>query len=137
MLANFVIAVEAVLPIFLLIFLGMGARRLKLLNDLELKHVNNAVFQVMFPFMMFYNIYTADFSGVLLPTYFAFCVGMLFVVYFPGVVFALLTVKDHPSRGALIQACYRGNLVVMGLLDVLTPYTEACIASAGLPFSAS
>lgn len=29
MLANFAIAVEAVLPIFLLIFLGMGARRLK------------------------------------------------------------------------------------------------------------
>lgn len=115
MLTNFKIAVEAVLPIFLLIFLGMGARRLKLLDDLELKHVNNAVFQVMFPFMMFYNIYTADFSGVLLPAYFAFCVGMLFVVYFLGVVFALLTVKDNPSRGALIQACYRGNLVVMGL----------------------
>ena len=34
MLANFRIAVEAVLPIFLLMFLGMGARRLHLLNDL-------------------------------------------------------------------------------------------------------
>ena len=74
MLANFIIAVEAVFPIFLLILLGMGARRLKLLTDLELKHVNNAVFQVMFPFMMFYNIYSADFSGVLIPSYFVFCV---------------------------------------------------------------
>ncbi len=115
MLANFRIAVEAVLPIFLLMFLGMGARRLHLLNDLELKHVNNVVFQVMFPFMMFYNIYTADFSGTVIPKYLAFCVGMLFIVYFLGVVFALMTVKDDPSRGALIQACYRGNLVVMGL----------------------
>ena len=95
MLANFIIAVEAVLPIFLLILLGMGARRLKLLTDLELKHVNNAVFQVMFPFMMFYNIYSADFSGVLIPSYFVFCVGMLFLVYFLGAAFALLTIGDY------------------------------------------
>ena len=115
MLANFIIAAEAVLPIFLLILLGMGARRLKLLTDLELKHVNNAVFQVMFPFMMFYNIYTADFSGVLNPQYFAFCVGMLFLVYFLGVACALLMIRDGPGRGAFIQACYRGNLVLMGL----------------------
>ncbi|MDE7318896.1 MAG: AEC family transporter, partial [Lachnospiraceae bacterium] len=115
MLTNFIIAVEAVLPIFLLILLGMGARRLKLLTDLELKHVNNAVFQVMFPFMMFYNIYSADFSGVLIPSYFVFCVGMLFLVYFLGTAFALLTIGDCQSRGAFIQACYRGNLVLMGL----------------------
>lgn len=115
MLANFIIAVEAVFPIFLLILLGMGARRLKLLTDLELKHVNNAVFQVMFPFMMFYNIYSADFSGVLIPSYFVFCVGMLFLVYFLGAAFALLTIGDCQSRGAFIQACYRGNLVLMGL----------------------
>lgn len=115
MLENFIIAAEAVLPVFLLILLGMGARRLRLLDDLELKHVNNAVFQVMFPFMMFYNIYTADFSGVLDPGYFAFCVGMLFVIYALGTVTALLTGKENRSRGALIQAVYRGNLVLMGI----------------------
>ena len=90
MLENFIIAAEAVLPVFLLILLGMGARRLQILNDLELKHVNNAVFQVMFPFMMFYNIYTADFSGALDLKYFVFCVGMLFLVYALGTITALL-----------------------------------------------
>lgn len=115
MTENFIIAVEAVLPVFLLILLGMGARRLRLLDDLELKHVNNAVFQVMFPFMMFYNIYTADFSGALDAGYFAFCVGMLFVVYFLGTAAALVTEKENRSRGALIQAVYRGNLVLMGI----------------------
>lgn len=112
---NFMIAAKAVLPIFFLILLGMGARRLQLLTDLELKHVNNAVFQVMFPFMMFYNIYTADFSGVWLPSYFVFCVAMLFLVCLLATVYALLTVRDSQSRGALIQAFYRGNLVLMGL----------------------
>ena len=65
--------------------------------------------------MMFYNIYSADFSSVLIPSYFVFCVGMLFLVYFLGAAFALLTIGDCQSRGAFIQACYRGNLVLMGL----------------------
>lgn len=115
MLENFIIAVEAVLPIFLLILLGVAARRMDLMSDSELNHANKAVFQVMFPLMMFYNIYSADFTGVILPGYFVFCIGMLLTVYFLGVVFTLLTEKDNYSRGALIQAIYRGNFVLMGI----------------------
>lgn len=115
MLTNFWIAAEAVLPIFLLIFLGMGARRLEILTDLELKHVNRAIFQVLFPFMMFYNIYTADISGSLSGFYLLFCVATLLAVYGLGVVFALQTEKENRNRGALIQAMYRGNFVLMGL----------------------
>lgn len=115
MLNNFIIAVEAVLPIFLIMLLGMGARNMHLMGDTELNHANKAVFQVMFPFMMFYNIYSADFSGVILPGYFTFCIIMLMVVYFLGVGVALLTEKDNYSRGALIQAIYRGNFVLMGM----------------------
>lgn len=115
MLENFIIAVEAVLPIFLIMLLGMVARRMEIMTDTELNHANKAVFQVMFPFMMFYNIYSADFTGVILPGYFAFCIGMLLVVYFLGVGFTLWTEKDNYSRGALIQAIYRGNFVLMGI----------------------
>ncbi len=115
MFENFVIAVEAVLPIFLLILLGMAARNLHLLNDAELNHVNSAIFRVMVPFMMFYNIYSADFSGKIRPDYFAFCILMLLIVYFLGVGVTLRIEKDNHSRGALIQAIYRGNFVLMGL----------------------
>lgn len=115
MLTNFIIAVEAVLPIFLLILLGMCSRSMNLLNDTELNHVNKAIFQIMFPFMMFYNIYSADFSGVIQPGYFAFCIIALMAVYFLGVGVTLLVEKDNYSRGALIQAMYRGNFVLMGI----------------------
>ena len=98
MLMNFRIAVEAVMPIFLLILLGMASRNLHIMSDTELNHANKAIFQVMFPIMMFYNIYSVDFSGVILPGY-----------------IALLTEKQNYSRGALIQAVYRGNFVLMGI----------------------
>lgn len=69
----------------------------------------------MFPIMMFYNIYSADFSGVIIPRYIAFCVVMLFIVYGLGVVVTLLTEKENYNRGALIQAIYRSNFVLMGI----------------------
>lgn len=115
MLNNFIIAVEAVLPIFLLILLGMGARRMNLMTDQELSHANGAVFRIMFPIMMFYNIYSADFSGVVKPGYFAFCECMTFLVYFLGMGVTLLVEKENYSRGALAQAIYRGNILLMGI----------------------
>lgn len=115
MLTNFKIAVEAVLPIFLIILTGMGARHLNLMTDTELKSANKAVFQVMFPIMMFNNLYTSDFSGVIIPEYIIFCVVMLLLVYFLGVGITLIVEKDNYSRGALIQAMYRSNFVLMGI----------------------
>ncbi len=115
MLMNFRIAVEAVMPIFLLILLGMASRNLHIMSDTELNHVNKAIFQVMFPIMMFYNIYSVDFSGLMMPGYIAFCIGMLLAVYCLALVVALLTEKQNYSRGALIQAVYRGNFVLMGI----------------------
>ena len=40
---------------------------------------------------------------------------MLLVVYGLALVVALLTEKQNYSRGALIQAVYRGNFVLMGI----------------------
>ncbi|MCC8140300.1 MAG: AEC family transporter [Lachnospiraceae bacterium] len=115
MLANFMIAVNAVVPLFLLILLGMGARSLHLLTDTELKHVNRAIFTVMFPLMMFYNIYSSDLSGSFDPGYIGFGVVMTLIVHFLGMGVALIVEKDNRSRGALIQGIYRGNVVLMGL----------------------
>ena len=73
MLSNFIIAVKAVIPTFLLILLGMGGRQFHIMTDTELNHANKAVFEIMFPIMMFYNIYSTDFAGVIIPRYIAFC----------------------------------------------------------------
>lgn len=115
MLANFIIAVNAVVPLFLLILLGMAARNLHLLTDAELSHVNGAIFKVMFPLMMFYNIYSSDISESFDLGYICFSVVMTLVVYFLGLAVTLLVEKDKRNRGALTQAIYRGNVVLMGL----------------------
>lgn len=74
MLSNFIIAAKAVIPTFLLILLGIGGRQFHIMTDTELNHANKAVFEIMFPIMMFYNIYSTDFAGVIIPAlYYILC----------------------------------------------------------------
>ena len=73
------------------------------MTDTELNHANKAVFEIMFPIMMFYNIYSADFSGVIIPRYIAFCVVMLFIVYGPVSYTHLDVYKRQASNCLLLR----------------------------------
>ena len=55
---HFIVAVKAIIPLFLLIGMGIFVRWRKMLTDTELKHVNAMIFRVFFFCMMFYNMYT-------------------------------------------------------------------------------
>ena len=62
MFSNFVVAVSAVIPIFVLIGIGLFVKHAKLMTPEELKHTHRMVFRVFFFCMMFANIYRADFD---------------------------------------------------------------------------
>ena len=64
---------------------------------------------------MFNNIYGSDFSSVFSPKLLAFAVIGVFTIYFLSIGFTLLVEKSNYSRGAMIQAIYRSNFVLMGL----------------------
>ena len=64
---------------------------------------------------MFNNIYGSDFSSVFSPKSLAFAVIGVFTIYFLSIGFTLLVEKSNYSRGAMIQAIYRSNFVLMGL----------------------
>ena len=53
---HLIVAVKAIIPLFLLIGVGIFVRWQKMLTDTELKHVNAMIFRVFFFCMMFYNM---------------------------------------------------------------------------------
>lgn len=112
---NFIVAVEAVIPLFGLIAVGLIVKKMKLLTDLELVHINKMVFTIFFFDMMFYNIYTAKIGTMLHPQLVIFSLLMLAAIYIGSVAFVCLTEKDNRKRGAMIQAMYRSNFVFMGI----------------------
>lgn len=112
---NFFIALNAVLPMFILLFIGFLSRKLNILKASFLPQLNKLVFTVFFPFLMFNNIYGSDFSSVFNPQLLIFAVVAVLAIYFLSFGFTLIFEKSNYSRGAMIQAIYRSNFVLMGM----------------------
>ena len=115
LLDNLVISAEAVAPMFIVMAVGVFVRRKGFINEQEVKRVNRLIFVVLFPALMFSNLYGKELSDAFNPRLAVFAVGMLAVVYFATLAFVLKVEKDPKSRGAMIQAIYRSNFVIMGI----------------------
>lgn len=63
----FLVAVKAIVPLFLLILTGTYIRWRKLLDDHEIRRVNSMVFEVFFFCMMFHNLYITSLDQALRP----------------------------------------------------------------------
>lgn len=113
--SNFIVAFKAVVPIFVLIGIGLWIRRQKMLTDEELKNVNRVVFQIFFFTMMFYNVYTTNIGDIFRPRLVLFALAALGVVYAAAFATVCWWEASPRRRGAMIQAIYRSNFVLLGI----------------------
>lgn len=128
MLSNFVVCLEAVLPMFILMVIGIGVRRGRLLTKDEVKKLNHMVFVVFFPMMMFDNLYGADIKDALNFRLILFGILCVLGIYFLSMPVVFLVEKNSQSRGAMIQAIYRSNFVIMGLPIAMNIYGKGNLA---------
>ncbi len=115
MLTNFIIALNTVLPIFIIIGLGYLAKRLGMINAEEIKRFNKIAFMFFGPCMMFANIYGKDIKSVWDGKLILYCIIAELIIYGIAVVFVISVEKNPKSRGALIHAIFRSNSVLMGV----------------------
>ena len=115
MLHNFVISVEAVAPMFLIMAIGVFVRRKKLIDEAEAKRLNKLVFNIFFPPLMFSNLYGAEIGSAFDMKLIVFSVGMVLIAFFGSMAAVMKIEKENRSRGAMIQAIYRSNFVIMGI----------------------
>lgn len=113
--SHLIVAFEAVVPMFCLVAIGVFVKRGGFLTDGELKRVNRMVFRVFFAIMMFYNIYMTNIGTVMRPRLIAFALTALAVVYLTAFAGVCTAEKSPKRRGAMIQAIYRSNFVLLGL----------------------
>ncbi len=115
MLSNFLVCLNAVIPLIAYLVIGFVVRRTGLLTGPEVRRFNHMIFIVFFPALMFDSIYSADIEQALDLRLIGYACGFILCAYFLTVFFVTRVEKDAKSRGAMIQAIYRSNFVLMGL----------------------
>ncbi len=100
---------------FILLAIGFTVRKTGIVNDTELKKMNRLAFDVLFPFLMFSNIYNSHIREIVNLNLIVFTIAAIGIEYIAATAVTLKIEKNSASRGAMIQAIYRSNFVIMGL----------------------
>ena len=115
MLQALSIAFHAIVPLFLIIAVGYTVKRLGWIGPEEVRRFNKVTFYTFMPVMLFYNIYTSDFSQAVRLPYALFVVGAALGMVAVSFAVTLLAEKMPERRGVMIQAAFRSNFVLLGL----------------------
>jgi predicted permease len=121
-----------VLPVFLVIALGYGLRRFKLIDAAFLLQTNRLVYYVALPLLLFYKIGTADFAANFNGTLVAGSVAAVLFVFVASYGWAALRNYPPAIRGTFSQGSFRGNLAYVGLAVAMNAYGPAGFTRAGI-----
>lgn len=111
----FVTAVNAIVPIVLLIAFGYWLRQKNFLTDEFVRLGNKLMFQYLLPCMLFCNTYKIDsFSDIPL-TLMLYCLVMMVVIFLLGRVTVPRFTRDVRRKGVLLQCTFRSNTAVIGI----------------------
>ena len=116
LLDNFLVAVNAVVPMFIIIGIGYFLGRKGMLDSSTIKKINKILFDVVAPLLLFSNLYGSNFRDAFDIKFILFLIAVqigLFIIFF--VIFGIYK-KDNPKEcGAMIQGVCRSNILIMGI----------------------
>jgi predicted permease len=114
-MGNFGIAFNAVAPLLLFMLAGLFARHQLHLGDRAVSELNRLLFGVFLPANMFASVYFTQASQLITPSFILYGVLSLLAVYCLGYFLVVRFVKSNRKRGAMIQAIYRSNFILLGV----------------------
>lgn len=108
-------AVNAVVPVVLLVVLGYCLRRSGFLTE-EFARVGSKVsFNVAMPAMLFINVYNIESFDVIRWDVVVYCTVILLVIFGLGMISAVTATKVSERRGVILQTTFRSNNAIVGL----------------------
>ncbi len=112
---NLLFACNAVLPTFAIVLLGSSLKKIGVLQDTLIQQGNTLCFQVLFPILVFFNIYAAEKINI---SYLKLVVIALTVIAVSLLILLFVVPRvttDRRRMSVLIQSIYRGNFMLYGL----------------------
>lgn len=108
-------AVNAVLPIVLLILIGYLLKKFNFVNDSFISVANKMVFRVVLPVMLFLGVYRVDDLSSINWNIAWFAVGALITIFFLALISVTLFTKNNRQKGVVLQAAVRCNFAIIGI----------------------
>lgn len=132
MLRNFIICVNAVVPSAIYLAIGITLKLLKVVTDDEVKKFTHFTFLALYPFLMFDNLYGKNIGEHLNLLLIAYTIGFLAFQILASWIFVIKTQPDNYNRGAMIQALFRSNIVLMGLPIAVNLFGKGNVTSVAV-----
>ena len=123
---NLMFSLNATVPVFLTMVLGFGLHKLRIIDDSFEAKLNQFVFKIALPVLLFDQLATTDFVSVWDTKFVLFCFAVTLLSI--GLVSLLsLLVKNREERGEFVQAAYRSSAAILGIA-----YTQNIYGDAGM-----
>lgn len=109
------IALDTVLPLFIMMAVGFLVKLTGLLNEASCKQVNKVIFKIFLPLLVFINIYDSDLAVNFRSDLIFFSVAGVLIEFLIALVLVLLTEQENSRRGVMLQGMFRSNFVLYGI----------------------
>ena len=129
---NLLFALNAVLPVFLLIITGIFLKKINILDDQFIGKSTKLVFKVALPALIFLTISRADFNQIFDGKEILY----IFLIVTGGFILTFLLsgffIKDGASRGAFVQGSIRSNIAIVGIAFIANVFGESGVARTAI-----
>lgn len=122
-------------PIFVMVFIGIGLKVLRLIDDSFMDKASKLVFMVALPALMFMSVVKSDIRTVFNPSLLGVSAAATVFIFVSLSLFAPFAVSNKQDRGVFVQGAFRSNLAIVGLAFCMNAYGEEGLARASIMMS--
>ncbi|EWG98337.1 AEC family transporter [Halomonas sp. BC04] len=122
---------EVTLPVFIMVFIGLGLKRAGWIDQPFINTASLLVFKGTMPMLIFLSIIKADLDATLNPLLLGFFALATLGSFLFSWGWAALRVP-HADRGVYVQGAFRGNCGIVGLALAAGMYGDYGLSAGGL-----
>lgn len=127
----FFATLEVTLPVFAMVFIGLGLKRLGWIDQAFIATASSLVFKATMPTLIFLSIIRADLDATLNPALLGFFALATLASFLLTWGWATLRVP-YADRGVYVQGAFRGNCGIVGLALAAGMYGDYGLSAGGL-----
>ncbi len=131
LITTFLQTLETILPVFAMVFIGLGLRRIGWIDGAFVNTASALVFKATLPTLIFLSIIRADLDTAFNPGLLGFFAAATLGSFALAWLWALWRVPQS-DRGVYVQGSFRGNCGIVGLALAASMYGDYGLSAGGI-----